>query len=140
MHLREHCHWMVADLFPVTLCVYHGLLYIYPDRNRIMTTVSIFNIQSTVTDHLIGIVTGNSYIMLEPNLIWLIECFLNLKLNTFGVLGWRHSHLLYWTELFRIHNRNNCMYCEVIKCIWYKLKFMVRYLHLDCSVEDSNTH
>jgi hypothetical protein len=23
--------------------------------------------------------------MLEPNLIWLIECFLNLKLNTFGV-------------------------------------------------------
>ena len=23
--------------------------------------------------------------MLEPNLIWVKECFLNLKLNTFGV-------------------------------------------------------
>jgi len=28
---------MVAESFPVTLCLYHALPYIYPDRSRIMT-------------------------------------------------------------------------------------------------------
>lgn len=28
---------VVADLFPVMLCLYHALPYVYPDKSRIMT-------------------------------------------------------------------------------------------------------